>query len=64
MTKIINLEKEKLFDLATEGAITKVIHHLEEEFQQYGYDWAHEIAVLIEAEDLMLNHYYELKVMT
>lgn len=61
MTKIINLEKEKLFDLATEGAITKVIHFLEEN-EQYGDDWADEIAVLIEAEDLMLNHYYKLKV--
>lgn len=55
--EIINLEKEKIFDLATEGAITKVIHFLEEN-QQYGDDWADEITVLIEAEDLMFRHYY------
>ena len=56
--EIINLEKEKIWDLATEGAITKVIHFLEEN-QQYGDDdWADEIAVLIEADDLMFRHYY------
>ncbi len=58
MVKIINLDKEKIFEDATDGTISEVIHFLEEN-QEYGDDWKKHIAVLIEAEDFMFRHYYE-----